>query len=187
MPKFDAGEKVESLEYDFTKYRPDPAAPGLSDEEKADRLRIAQLPWAGEITEPPDDKIEALFNVVLPSMRLEMIELGEALDQEQRASRLEWWRDQDHPEGTEEPAEGELNTLDIPMSLIRVEQEEAQRRNAALRAAQRKRTVAALADFCGGYPPVEVLDVLPWRALQHFLGWVTGQFRPETLAAAING
>lgn len=186
MSKFEASN-VEPLEYDLSGYKPDPDEPGLEMEERDRRIKVGQLPgWTGIIPEPDDARISKFFYGILPDVRLEQTEAIDALIERQREARLEWWRTQDHPLGTPEPTKDEILNLDVPASRERLEQEQYTAELTASRERGRDRTVAGLAEFCQQHPDAEILAELKWRPFQHFLGWVTGQFRPEALAAAMN-
>lgn len=179
---FDAAV-VADLAYTFDKFRPDPDALGLSDEERDRRKRLADLHWKGVVPEPDDVKLSRLFDAALPDIDLERLQRIDALTEQQRAARVEWWRQQPHEDGAEEPAGDDV---EVPVQWQRGEQAEYAEMLVALREESRRRTATALAEFCGNQPEAEVLLELPFRVLQHFLGWITGQFRPETLAAVIN-
>lgn len=183
---FNASEVVTDLRFDFSKYRPDPAAEGLSDEERDRRKLLADEQWTGTIPEPSDDDIERLFNQSLPEVRLITQRALAGVLERQRAGRLEWWQQQPREAGAVPPAGDDVFNLEVPAEMLAAEQEEYLASSHEARLQGRERTFEALAEFCHGTPSRAVLEALPWRVFQHFTGWLSGQFRPETFAAAMN-
>lgn len=174
---FDAATAVKDLEYTFVKYRPNPDAEGLDDDERDRRKRLADLPWTGTVPEPDDDLIGALFDRALPNVGLERTRRIEAFQTEQRRTRLEWWHAQPDNAGKDAPADG--FDVELPADMMQDENDRFAELLAELRGHGRRQVVDALTAFCQGQPPREVLTELPARVLASFLGWLTGQFRPE--------
>lgn len=176
-PTFDAGEAVKDLAYTFEKYRPDPDADGIGEAERDRRKQLGGLAWAGVVPEPTDDHIGALFDRALPGVGLERSQRLEAFRDRSAQARLEWWKEQPDNIGKDQPATGWDVTP--PAGLLEAENERWAGLLAELRGDGRDRIVDALAAFCQGTPEREILAELPPRVLSSFLGWLTGQFRPE--------
>lgn len=174
---FDAGEAVKELGYTFAKYRPDPDAPDITEDERDRRKHLADLAWSGVVPEPNDELIGALFDKALPAVGLERARRIEEFRDVAAAERLAWWHRQDENAGKDALADGW--DVQPAASVLDAENDRYAAVLAELRVDGRDRVVSALAEFCQGTPQREVLDALPARVLSSFLGWLTGQFRPE--------
>lgn len=184
MAKFTAAEVVDSLEFDFTVYRPKVPDPDHPD---YDRLkRLADEAWSGVTPEPSDAGIERFFNRNLPAVRDIGVDLFDEHITATREARREWFRT-NRPNLDADALDADaLEALEVPVELRKQERAAYVDVSEKIRETARQATIAAIAEFTQGSPSALVLEALPWRAMQHYLGWLTGQFRPEALAAAMN-
>jgi hypothetical protein len=185
MAKFDASSAVEALEFDLSVYRP--AVPDDPDHPDYERLKkLADEEWSGVIPEPTDEAVEQLFRVALPALRSVGEDAYDRYLAEQRAARRDWFR-ANRPGKDADALDNEaLDALEVPAEVLAVERDRMAEITRVTRREARERTIAATAEFTQGHPSRAVLEALPWRAFQMFCGWLTGQFSPETLAAAMD-
>lgn len=183
---FDAASAVEALRFDFTTYRPqvpdDPEHPDF------ERLKtLADEEWSGVIPEPTDDAVERLFQDVLPRIRRDTAVGFDTYTEWFREQRRAWAVAHAGEAGVPEGVltDEQLEQLPVQMEQLDVERERFTAMTREARAEQRAATIAAFAEFTQGHPSAAVLGALPWRAFQMFVGWLSGQFSPEAVAAAM--
>lgn len=132
MAKFNAATAVESLDYDFTAYKPDAV---------------------GVVPEPTTKQIQAYFDAVR-----NIAKTMQSLKSD-----------------VEQANSGNLPDEEVAAILSKMEELDI----ATYQDEMKDATVA----LCSGTPSREDLDVLPFRVLQAFMQWITGEFRPEGGAA----
>lgn len=162
MPKFGA-DTIDTMEYDFTKWVPgDPDA-------------------AGEIPEPTELQVQAYFSEVGDIALEEAHFFAERLKAHNDGRRARYL--EAHPLEDPQPTDDELPA--DPPELIQAFNRDHEDEMRKFREAMRARTIAAIAELCSHKPSVTVLSALPFRQIDGFSGWLTGQFSPEARAAAI--
>lgn len=167
MAKFDS-TVVEPMEYDFTPFVQGTAA--------ADDPTVK-----GAVPEPS----HAAILRFLEGQQLLSLEEQEFSNQLQvgRALTIErLWREA-HPDADEYPGTDDAELS--PGQVIELRKSDQDERD-TFRAKMHERYLDVIEEACGGQPSRVVLAALPHRQLQGFSGWLTGQFSPETVAAAIS-
>lgn len=161
MAKYDPST-VESMDFDFTKWSSAPEA-------------------KGEVPEPSQDQIVEFFE---GQQRIAFQEaaFNEDLVERRKQAAEQRWVEQNL--GKDFPGHDNLPPLTAAEQLAMMDGDRAERD--AFREQMRRAYVGVIAAACQGLPSSEVLDALPYRQLQGFAGWLTGQFSPEAWAAAIS-
>lgn len=183
MAKFDSS-RIDKLEYDFTSpddYRPlvdDPSSPDFG---KPDVTAPGN--WVGVVPEPSQDLLLAFFGAY-SDLQLEAAAAEEDFVKGLDAERREKWC-------TENP-DSELSDTEVDAKLAELSSISDVRARMHLlltvrqeaRAKRADRMNLAVAEFTQNTPGVEVLQHLPFRVVDGFVGWLSGHFSPEALAAA---
>lgn len=166
MAKFDA-TVVEPMEFDFT--------PFVQGTDAATDPTVK-----GAVPEPSHTGI-LRFLEAQNTLHLEEQEFSNQLQKGRDLTIERLWRDA-HPD---EDFPGVEKAELTPAQMIELYASDGDERE-AFRLKMHERYVDVIAEACQGCPSRTVLAALPHRQLQGFSGWLTGQFSPETVAAAIS-
>lgn len=205
MGKF-TGARLDVIEYDLTEaphdFRPDPDAPDSEirawlaeggmrtkltakaiEAEREKRRRVcAEGRWAGVIPEPSQDAVKLYFDR-LQSIRYQVAQEEQEVQRQLSEGRRDRWK-QEHPD--------KLDEIPSDEDLIYGESPEQLRANLAMLQSARSRIIHeqrnalahAVDEFTQGTPGADVVEYLGYRALENFLGWLSGHFSPEAVGAA---
>jgi hypothetical protein len=183
MAKFDSS-RIDKLEYDFT--TPEDFRPRDKRDDDGNVIPVDDLPgnWKGVVPEPTEDMLLEFFGT-FSDLQLEAGAAEETYVRQMDAEARDVWRAQ-------HPAADPITDDDLDVKLLQDRTiADVRTRMAGLihvrqqaRSARAARLNEAVAAFTQGYPGVDVLEALPFRVVDGFVGWLTGHFSPEALAAA---